>query len=123
MRRKSNKFHLFGHIKFACQGFKNMVLYETAAKIHLVSFIAISILLPFAPIALMSKLILFSSMLLIFIGEAINTAFERLVDLASPEYHELAMNTKDIAALVVLLFFLLTGLIWLIVLLREFNFI
>ncbi len=37
-------------------------------------------------------------------GECINTAIESVVDLASPEYHELAKRAKDCAAGGVLLF-------------------
>ena len=36
-------------------------------------------------------------------AEAINTAIERCVDLASPEWHQLAKDTKDIAAGAVLI--------------------
>ena len=39
-------------------------------------------------------------------GEVINSAIESVVDLASPEYHELAKKAKDCAAGGVLLFFL-----------------
>jgi diacylglycerol kinase len=36
--------------------------------------------------------------------EAMNTAIETIIDLVSPEYHDLAKKTKDVAAGAVLLF-------------------
>jgi len=36
--------------------------------------------------------------------EAVNTAIETIIDLVSPEYHDLAKKTKDVAAGAVLLF-------------------
>ena len=36
--------------------------------------------------------------------EAMNTAIETIIDLVSPEYHDLAKKTKDIAAGAVLIF-------------------
>ena len=40
---------------------------------------------------------------LVWVAEALNTALERLTDLASPEFHPLAGKAKDIAAGAVLL--------------------
>jgi diacylglycerol kinase len=40
---------------------------------------------------------------LVWVAEALNTALERLTDLASPQYHPLAGKAKDIAAGAVLL--------------------
>ena len=43
--------------------------------------------------------------------EALNSAIEYLVDLASPEYHLLAKKCKDVAAAAVLIFSFFTALI------------
>lgn len=40
---------------------------------------------------------------LVWVAEAVNTAVECVVDLASPEHHELAGKSKDVAAGAVLL--------------------
>jgi len=39
----------------------------------------------------------------VWTAEAINTAIEAVVDLASPQWHELARRAKDVAAAAVLL--------------------
>lgn len=50
---------------------------------------------PFAPLLLV--------MGLVFVAEILNSSVERMVDLLSPEPHELAGNAKDLAAAAVLL--------------------
>lgn len=98
-----------------------MIQEEKAAQIHVTAFVILSGVLFFIPFSFVSKMILFCSMFLMLIGEAINTAIERVVDLASPDYHELAKQAKDIAALVVLLCFILTGIIWVAIIYYELR--
>lgn len=120
--QKPDKYNFFRHLGYALSGFKNMLKEENAAKIHVVAFCLLSIVLLFIHFSTISKIILFCSMFLVLIGEAINTAIERVVDLASPEYHELAKQAKDIAALVVLLCFILTAIIWISTILYELDY-
>lgn len=47
--------------------------------------------------------VLVLSMAMVWVAEAINTAIEFAIDLVSPEYHELAKKSKDVAAGAVLL--------------------
>lgn len=117
------RFQLFKNIGYAMAGFKNILNKETSFRIQFFTFILMSIILVFIDIRVLSKLILFGSMILVLIGEAINTGIERIVDLVSPDYHELAKNAKDIGALVVLLFFILNGIIWITAILWELEFI
>ncbi|MDB5327334.1 MAG: diacylglycerol kinase [Phycisphaerales bacterium] len=48
-------------------------------------------------------IILIGTILLVLSLEAMNCAVERVVDLASPDYHELAKQAKDLAAGAVLI--------------------
>lgn len=48
-------------------------------------------------------------------GECINSSIEAIVDLASPDYHELARKSKDAAAGGVLLFSLASLVVGLII--------
>ena len=56
---------------------------------------------------------------LIFALEMINTAIERVVDLASPNFHPLAKQAKDIAAGAVLVFALFSAIIGLLIFLPK----
>jgi len=100
-----------------------MLKEETAFKIQFFTFVVFSVGLIFIDISYLSKLILFTSMIFVLAGEAINSSIERVVDLVSPDHHELAKQAKDIAAFIVLLFFIINCCIWLSTLLWEFGYI
>ena len=117
------KFTLLKNIGYAIDGFRNILKEETSFKIQVVTFVLFTIILIFIDFSVLSRLILFTSMILVLAGEAINSAIERVVDLVSPEYHELAKQAKDIGAFIVLLFFGINCFIWLITLLWEFGII
>jgi diacylglycerol kinase (ATP) len=54
---------------------------------------------------------LIAAMALVWIAEALNTAFEHLCDVVSPEFHEGVKRAKDIAAAAVLLAALAAALV------------
>ena len=108
-------FSVFKNIQYCLYGFVNMVKEETSFKIHLVTFAAITVLLVFLPFTFLMKLILWTSFIFVLIGESINSAIERVVDLVSPDFHPLAKNAKDIGAFVVMLFYAINVLVWLAV--------
>ena len=56
---------------------------------------------------------------LVFITEAINTAFEIDIDLTSPEYHPYARDTKDVAAGAVLISVILSIIVALFIFLPK----
>ena len=60
---------------------------------------------------------------IIFITEALNTAFEIDIDLTSPNYHPYARDIKDVAAGAVLLSVIMAGIIGLIIFLPKIFYI
>ncbi len=60
-------------------------------------------------------------MALVLSLEAINTAIESIIDLVSPEYHELAGRAKDVAAGAVLLAVIFCGIVWGIIFLPKIS--
>ncbi|OGG95042.1 MAG: hypothetical protein A2508_09490 [Candidatus Lambdaproteobacteria bacterium RIFOXYD12_FULL_49_8] len=66
----------------------------------------------FLPFSLGVKLGLSGAALLLILIELVNTAIERLVDLASPDYHQLAKEAKDIGSAVVLLSLTFNLFLW-----------
>ena len=117
------RFKLLKNIGYALSGFRNMLKEETSFKLQFFTFVLFSICLIFIDMSLLTKSILFTSMIFVLAGEAINSSIERIVDLVSPDHHELAKQAKDIAAFIVLLFFIINCCIWIITLLWEFGFI
>lgn len=69
--------------------------------------------LPFLPLPGLYKLVLLALNTLVLIVELLNSALEKVVNLASPDYHQLAKQAKDMGSGAVLLALLLALSGWL----------
>ncbi|HFC00212.1 MAG TPA: diacylglycerol kinase family protein [Phaeodactylibacter sp.] len=88
---------------YAIKGIRLLFQSELNAKIHLVfAFLAIAAGYVFS-INTTEWCFLVVAIAMVLSAEAMNTAIEFLTDLVSPEYHELAEKTKDVAAGAVLI--------------------
>jgi len=111
MLNKPN-YSLFSNAVYALQGLKDLIQNETSFKIEiLILFFAIPIII-FVDKTIIEKLFLFSSLMLIIIAEAINGAIERVVDLVTTDYNELAGKAKDAGSSAVLISVILTIIVW-----------
>ena len=92
---------------------------ERNARIHLVATVLVcgaGFLLNISALEWMSVIFAVG---LVWVSESLNTAIEKITDLASPEYHELARITKDTAAAAVLIASVTSAIIGLIVFLPK----
>lgn len=80
-----------------------MVISENNARIHLLASIVVISTGIYVELSAQEWLWIALAIALVWILEAINTAIEALVDLASPDFHPLAGKAKDIAAAAVLI--------------------
>lgn len=83
---------------FALAGVRHLLRTQPNFVVHVlaaVAALALGLLLRLPPAELAVVLLTIG---LVLLAEALNTAVEALVDLASPEYHELARAAKDVAA-------------------------
>lgn len=98
MTRSVSRGASFGH---ALRGV-GVLLRQPNARIHAVA----AVLVTAAGLALQIEtgqwLAVVLAMVLVISAEALNTALELVVDLASPEWHALARDAKDVAAAAVL---------------------
>ena len=88
--------------KYAFRGLKEVISSERNAKIHIffaVVAVVASILLR---VGLLEFLFVFSSIVLVFFAEIMNTAVEKTLDLISQENNHLVQLTKDMLAAAVL---------------------
>ena len=115
------KFSIFKNIKYALEGAKTVLKSETSFKIQLLVIAIIGLVLLFVDLSTISKMVLFSSTWLILIAEAFNSAIERVVDLVTQDYHQLAKEAKDIGSFAVLLTFIFIAVIWGVTLYLEFR--
>lgn len=72
-------------------------------KIHLVATVVVSLMAWWLDCSRIEWAILLITMGFVLVSETINTAIETVVDLVSPEYHDVAGHAKDVAAGAVLL--------------------
>ena len=120
--------NLIKSFQFAVRGLAYALRTQRNARIHLaigiVAGITAAVLrLPFQEVALLALTIG-----LVFSAEMANTVVETIIDLVSPEYHELAGRAKDVAAGGVLVTSLAAATVGMLILgpplwqlLREFH--
>ncbi|HKJ63968.1 MAG TPA: diacylglycerol kinase [Desulfopila sp.] len=70
-------------------------------------------LLFFLPLQIFFKVLLVGAHFIVLITEILNTAIEKIVDLVSPEFNELAKKAKDMGSAAVFLSLVLAALLWL----------
>jgi diacylglycerol kinase (ATP) len=121
MKVNKPKFNVFKNITYSIEGGITVLKSEKSFKTQLLVISIIGIVLIFTKISLISKLILFFSTWLILIAEAFNSAIERVVDLVTQDYHQLAKEAKDIGSFAVLLTFIFIAFIWGVTLYIEFS--
>lgn len=104
----------------AFMGLRFIFISERNAKIHLVATILVIIAAIFFKITKFDWLAIVFAIGFVWVSESLNTAIEKITDLASPEYHELARITKDTAAAAVLLASITSAIIGFIVFIPRF---
>lgn len=88
---------------YAWKGVCSFLSKEHNAWIHCTAIIGVTIAGFLFGITRTEWLVILLCFAMVLAAEAFNTAIERLVDLASPDYHPLAGEAKDIAAGAVLI--------------------
>jgi diacylglycerol kinase (ATP) len=101
--------------KFAFQGIRQFFIHTHNAWIHLTATVGVAIAGFYFDLSTPEWLFLIVAMGMVWTAEAINTAIEFLVNLASPGYNKLAGTIKDIAAGAVLLAAVFAAIIGLII--------
>lgn len=102
-------FYAFG---YTFSGLKHAIKYEDAFRQEAILFTIATIAMFFIPMNNELRLMIFFSQIFVMVTELLNIGIESIVDLASPEYHELAKQAKDVASASVFLSFLVPVIIW-----------
>ena len=90
-------------IGYALEGMKALVASQHNAWIHLAATLAVVAAGLWFAVSGAEWLALILAIALVWCAEALNTAFEALCDVASPEHHPMVKRAKDIAAAAVLI--------------------
>jgi diacylglycerol kinase (ATP) len=90
-------------ISYALAGIATMLRTQHNAWVHLAATVAVVLLAFWFSISALEWLALILAVVAVWSAEALNTAFELLCDVASPEFHPLVKQAKDVAAAAVLI--------------------
>jgi diacylglycerol kinase (ATP) len=88
---------------FAARGIKTMFISQHNAWIHAVATVLVIALGLVAGLTRLEWFVLVLAIVAVWMAESINTAFEFLCDVTSPEFHPLVEKAKDVAAGAVLI--------------------
>jgi len=106
------KYTLFKNTTYALAGLIDLTKNESSFKLQILLFVVMNIVAWCLPLAFHLQAILSLSLFIPIMAEVANSSIERVVDLVTMEYHELAKRAKDAGATLVFLSLILTGAIW-----------
>jgi len=118
--RNQPKYSIFKNASYAIDGLKDLFKNETSFRLEVLFSIILLPIIVFIDVSLTQKLFMLFSLVLILIAEALNGAIERVVDLVTLEYHEMAKRAKDAGSIAVLIAVLLAITVWGIILVTNF---
>lgn len=90
-------------IGFALEGLATMLRTQHNAWVHLAATIAVAAIGLLIGISAGEWIALVLAIAIVWLAEGLNTAFELLCDVTSPQFHPLVKQAKDVAAAAVLI--------------------
>jgi len=121
--RNQPRYHFIKNTTYALKGLKDIIATENSFKIELIFFILAVVLLFLIDTSLTNKIILFSTISLVLLTEAINSAIERAIDLVTLEHEVLAGKAKDAGSAAVFISIIIALVSWSLILLDSFDLI
>jgi diacylglycerol kinase (ATP) len=97
---------------YSLNGLRFAISNEAAFRQELCIVVVLFVALGFLPLSLFWKGLLFSATTSVLVVELLNSAIESVVDIASPEYHDLAKRAKDLGSAAVLVSIVLAIVLW-----------
>ena len=93
--RNQPKYNFFKNTSYELKGLKDLLKTESSFKIELLIVILLIPIIIFIDTTITNKLIMFITLMLMPLMEALNSAIERVVDLVTLEHHDMAGRAKD----------------------------
>ena len=106
------KYTLWNNAMYALAGLKDLIEHESSFKLQVIAFMSLSIVAWVLPLDFVLQAILQVALFIPIMSEITNSAIERVVDLVTLEYHDLAKRAKDAGAALVFISLIATGTIW-----------
>lgn len=118
--RNQPKYNFFKNTSYALKGLRDIISHESSFRIEMLIVVILIPILYVLDLTLVEKLLMFMSLMLLLIAEAVNSAIERAVDLATLEYHDMAGRAKDAGSAVVFLSIFMCVVVWITILYTRF---
>lgn len=115
------KYTLFKNTQYALSGLSEVFRNESSFKLQVVLFVGMSVVAWALPIGFVYSCILNIALFIPLLAELANSAVERVVDLVTLEYNELAKRAKDAGAALVFVSLVMTGSVWAVTLCLAFG--
>jgi len=97
---------------YSLNGLRLAISNEAAFRQEASIVIVLLVVLLFLPLSLFWKGLLFFATTSVLVVELLNSAIESVVDIASPEYHDLAKRAKDLGSAAVLVSIVFAIVLW-----------
>ena len=110
--RNQPTYKFFKNFGYAREGLAEIFKNEKSFRIEICIFLIATISLFFWKFDLGFNLFLIFSMAFVLVCECLNSAIERITDLASPDYHALAKAAKDAGSAAVMIANFLCVALW-----------
>ena len=120
--RNQPKYTIFKNTSYPLESLKDILKTETSFKIELAFGIVLIPFLIYVDLGLLTKLIMFISMMGVLIAETINSSIERVVDLVTLDHHIMAKRAKDVGSTVVFLSIFVFITVWGSILIEKYIF-
>ncbi len=97
---------------YSLNGLRFAIFNEAAFRQEVCIVVVLLVVLLFLPLSLLWKGLLFFATTSVLVVELLNSAIESVVDMASPEYHDLAKRAKDLGSAAVLVSIVFAIVLW-----------
>ena len=98
MPSKDRSENVLQSFRFAFAGIVHAVTQQRNVRIHFLTAAVVVVLAGLLKVSLVEWAVLVLTVGFVVVTEMVNTAIEAVVDLVSPDFHELAKVAKDVAA-------------------------
>ncbi|HHH72903.1 MAG TPA: diacylglycerol kinase [Sulfuricurvum sp.] len=115
------KYTLLKNTRYALNGLIEVIRNESSFQLQLLLFTVMNIVAWSLPIAIIYSAVLSVALFVPLLAELANSAVERVVDLVTMEYHELAKRAKDAGAALVFISLVMMVTIWVYTLFIAFT--
>lgn len=121
--RNQPQYHFIKNTIYALKGLKDIIASENSFKIELIIFLIAIPLILIIETTITNKILLFSSLGLVLLTEAVNSSIERVVDLVTLEHAELAGRAKDAGSAAVFISIMIASVTWILIILDSLKLI